>query len=97
MPHGYWIVMYREIKDADALAAYARLAGPAVTAAGGRFLARGVPAAVRENGVPLRVVLVEFDDVASALAAYESPAYRRALAELGDNAVARDVRFVEGS
>ena len=41
MPKAYWVSAYRKIKDADKMAAYAKLAGPALTAAGGRFLARG--------------------------------------------------------
>ena len=42
MPKAYWISAYRQIYNPDALAAYAKLAGPAITAAGGRFLARGI-------------------------------------------------------
>ena len=96
MPKAYWIVTYREIRDVDALAAYARLAGPAVVAAGGRFLARGMPSTVKEDGLPQRVVLVEFDDMAIATGLYESASYQRALAELRGDAVVRDIRFVEG-
>ena len=44
MAKAYWIAFYRSIKNPDALAAYAKLAGPAVQAAGGRLLARGMPA-----------------------------------------------------
>lgn len=96
MPKAYWIVTYREIRDVDALAAYAKLAGPAVISAGGRFLARGMPSTVKEDGLPQRVVLVEFDDMATATGLYESASYQRALAELGGDAVVRDIRFVEG-
>ena len=96
MPKAYWIVTYREIRDVDALAAYAKLAGPAVVSAGGRFLARGMPYTVKEDGLPQRVVLVEFDDMATATGLYESPSYQRALAELRGDAVVRDIRFVEG-
>lgn len=96
MPKAYWIVTYREIRDVDALAAYARLAGPTVVAAGGRFLARGMPSTVKEDGLPQRVVLVEFDDMATATSLYESESYQRALAELRGDAVVRDIRFVEG-
>ena len=42
----YWISIYNEVLDADKLAAYALLAGPALTAAGGRILARGMPSAL---------------------------------------------------
>ncbi len=96
MTKAYWISAYQEIKDADALAAYAKLAGPALTAAGARFLARGLPAATKEAGLMQRLVLIEFDSVDQALAAYASPAYQEALAALGKNAVVRDMRIIEG-
>jgi uncharacterized protein (DUF1330 family) len=95
MAKAYWVATYRAIHDPDAFAAYAKLAGPAIQAAGGRFLARGNPAHVYENAVPQRVVLVEFDSVAQAKAAHDSPAYADALRALGD-AVDRDLRIVEG-
>lgn len=96
MAKAYWIVFYREVKRPDALAAYARLSGPAIEAAGGRVLARGLAADVREAGLVQRTVLIEFDSLEKARAAYDTPAYRAALAVLGD-AVERDIRFVEGA
>ncbi|MBN9427090.1 MAG: DUF1330 domain-containing protein [Burkholderiales bacterium] len=96
MPKAYWVSVYRVVKDDDALAAYAKLAGPALAAAGGRFIARGSPAAVKEHGVMQRTVLVEFDSLQAALAAYDSPAYREALAALGPDAVEREIRIIEG-
>ena len=95
MAKAYWIATYRAIHDPEAFAAYAKLAGPAIQAAGGRFLARGNPAKVYENGVNLRTVLAVFDSVAAAVAAHDSPAYGEALRALG-NAVDRDLRIVEG-
>jgi len=91
----YWVATYRAIHNPDAFAAYAKLAGPALTAGGGRFLARGNPAQVYDNAVNGRVVLIEFDSVAQARAAHDSPAYAEALRALG-NAVDRDIRIVEG-
>jgi uncharacterized protein (DUF1330 family) len=67
-----------------------------LTAAGGKFLARGIPAAVKENGQQERTVLIEFENVAAALAAYNSPGYQEALVALGNNAVVRDIRIIEG-
>ena len=96
MAKAYWIATYRAIHDPEAFAAYAKLAGPAIQAAGGRFLARGNPAMVYENGVNLRTVLAEFPSVAHAVAAHDSPAYGEALRALGDKAVDRDLRIVEG-
>ena len=95
MAKTYWVATYRAIHDPDKFAQYAKLAGPALTAAGGRFLARGNPAHVYDNAVKQRVVLIEFDSVAQAVAAHDSPAYAEALRALGDG-VDRDIRIVEG-
>ncbi len=96
MPKAYWIAFYRSISDPAALAEYARLSGPAVRAAGGRFLARGEPARAFEAGVPLRSVVIEFDTVERAIAAYQSPDYQHAL-EVLEGAAERDVRILEGA
>ena len=96
MAKAYWISAYQSINDSEALAAYAKLAGPSLTAAGGKFLARGVPAAVKESGLQQRTVLIEFESVEAALAAYNSTGYKEALAALGNNAVVRDIRIIEG-
>jgi uncharacterized protein (DUF1330 family) len=95
MAKGYFMSVYRQVKDPEKLAAYAKLAGPAFEAAGGRFLARGVAAQAFEAGQLERTVIIEFESVAQAVAAYESAAYRRALEALGDGAV-RDVRIIAG-
>ena len=95
MAKAYWVATYGAIHDEEKFAAYAKLAGPALQAAGGRFLARGTPAEVYDNGVKQRVVLIEFDSVAAARAAHDSPAYGKALDALGD-AVDREIRIVEG-
>ena len=92
----YWIASYRAISDADKMTAYAALALPALTAAGGRFLARGLPEQVYESGLHERSVLIEFDSVEAARAAYDSPGYQQALAALDDGAE-RDIRIVPGA
>lgn len=95
MPKAYWISCYRSIHDENALKQYAKAAGPAIEARGGRFLARGTAARWYEAGLPQRIVIVEFDSLDAAVAAYESPEYQAALAILG-TAAERDLRFVEG-
>lgn len=95
MAKAYWLGIYRAVNDPNALAQYAKLAAPAITAAGGRFVARGMPAKTFEAGMSQRTVVVEFDSVARAIAAYESPAYQDAVKLLGDTVV-RDIRIVEG-
>jgi uncharacterized protein (DUF1330 family) len=96
MAKAYWIACYRSIKNPEALAAYAKLAAPAVQAAGGRFLVRGTPAKTYEAGLNQRTVMIEFDSVAQAIAAHDSPGYQAALKVLGD-AADRDIRIVEGA
>lgn len=95
MAKGYWVGAYRQIRDPEKHAHYADLAGPAVAAAGGKFLSRGGAMEVHEAGLHERTVLVEFDSFGQARAAYESPLYQAALAVLADGAE-RDVRIVEG-
>ena len=95
MAKGYWVSCYRSISNPEALAAYAKLAGPAILAHGGRFLARGGTARTYEHGLDQRTVVVEFDSVDQAVATYESAAYREALAALAGGAE-RDFRILEG-
>jgi uncharacterized protein (DUF1330 family) len=47
-----------------------------------------------EGGIDQRTVLVEFESLAQAISAYDSPGYQAALAILG-NAAERDLRIVE--
>jgi uncharacterized protein (DUF1330 family) len=95
MPKAYAVVTYRSISSLQKLAAYARLATPAVAPFGARFLARGNAAIARERGLRERTVVVEFPSLEKAVAAYDSPGYAEALEALGDGA-ARDFRIVEG-
>jgi uncharacterized protein (DUF1330 family) len=90
-----WIATYRSVSDPDALAEYAKLAAPALQAAGGRFIARGVPVAVKESGLMQRTVVIEFDSKEQALTAYDSSGYADALHALGKGSVDRDIRIVE--
>lgn len=96
MAKAYWVAIYHDIKDPGKMAAYAKLAAPVLTSKGGRFLARGMPAAVYESGVKQRVVLIEFDSAEQAMAAHDSPEYHAALDVLGDGAD-REIRIVEGT
>jgi uncharacterized protein (DUF1330 family) len=91
----YWVSTYREITDEDKMAAYAQLGRPALEAAGGRFLARGLPEQLYEAGQDTLTVLIEFESVEAAQRARDTPAYQEALAALGAGAV-RDIRIVPG-
>ena len=95
MAKAYWISAYRSVRNQEAFAAYAKLAGPALEAAGGRFLARGLPAKVYEGGLEQRIVILEFASMAQAIAAHDSAPYQQAMRALA-NGAERDLRIVEG-
>jgi len=96
MAKGYWIAFYRKIVNADALAAYAKLAGPVIVAGGGKFLARGVPVKAYEAGLKERTVVIEFESVEEATSTFEGAKYQAA-AKLLVGAAERDIRIIEGS
>ena len=95
MAKGYWISCYRKIKSPEKLAAYAKLAAPAIQAAGGKFIVRGPTAVAHEHGIKERTVVVEFESLAKANEVHDGPAYQAALKELADGAE-RDFRICEG-
>ena len=72
MAKAYWVATYRSVSNPDAVAAYAKLSGPAIAATGGRILARGLPAHVYEAGLQQRTVLhvrvLDLDDLRGATA-----------------------------
>ena len=88
------VVIYKSISDEEKLSAYAELAGPAMKAAGAKFLARGIPVAVREEGKKTRTVVVEWESIEAANAGYNSDGYQEALKTLAGSAV-REFRYVE--
>jgi uncharacterized protein (DUF1330 family) len=96
MAKGYFISCYRQLTDPAKLAAYGKLAVPAIEAAGGRFLVRGAAVKAYESGQLERIVVIEFDSVEQAIAMHDSPAYQAALKVLEGGAV-RDVRIVAGA
>jgi uncharacterized protein (DUF1330 family) len=84
------------VSKPDALAENAKLAGPAITTGGGKFLTRGMPSHVFEAGLNQRTVVIEFPSVAAAVATHDSAAYQAALKPLA-GACERDIRIVEGA
>ncbi len=88
------VVIYKSITDENKLQQYAAIAGPAVKEAGGRFLARGVPVAVKEEGEATRTVVVEWDSMEAAEAGYNCDGYQAAIAALDGGAV-REFRYIE--
>ena len=95
MAKAYWICLYRSISKPEAVAEYAKLAGPAIQSGGGRFLARGVAAKTYEAGIAQRTIVIEFDSVQQATATFEGDAYQAALRVI-EGAAERDIRIIEG-
>lgn len=92
---GYWVVCYKSISNPAAMSEYTKLAVVALEALGGRVIIGGTPAKTHEAGVDQLAVIVEFENLEKAIAAYESHLYRPALKVL-DNFAERDFRIVEG-
>jgi len=95
MAKAYWICLYRSISKPEAVAEYAKLAGPAIQSGGGRFLARGIAAKTYEEGIAQRTIVIEFDSVQQATATFEGDAYQAALRVI-EGAAERDIRIIEG-
>ena len=86
------VVIYKSVSDEEKLAAYAKL--PAMEKAGAKFLARGVPIAVREEGQKTRTVVIEWPSMEAADKGYNGPEYQAALEAL-DGSASREFRYVE--
>ena len=88
------VVIYKSVSNEKKLAKYAELAGPAMVKAGAKFLARGLPVAVREAGEKTRTVVIEWENLEVANNAYNSEGYQKAMKALDGGAV-REFRYVE--
>ena len=95
MAKAYWVSWYREISDPAKMAAYAKLAGPAIEAGGGLFVARAPAAQAYEGAGKERTTIIEFPSVEQAIATHDSPAYQAALLAL-DGGAARSIRILPG-
>ncbi|RDW13529.1 DUF1330 domain-containing protein [Paracoccus thiocyanatus] len=82
------------VTDPEAYGRYAKLAGPAIAAHGGVFLARGARHVQLEGQERARNVVVRFASVEDAVACYHSAEYQAAL-EHARNAAERELVIVE--
>ena len=64
------VVVYKSVSDEAKLAKYAELALPAMEGAGGRFLARSIPVAVKEAGEFTRTVVT---DLSTQTGSFDAP------------------------
>lgn len=88
-----WIA-HVTVHDAEAYGQYAALAGPAIAAHGGVFLARGSRYVQLEGTDRARNVVARFPSLEAAEACYRSPEYQAALAH-AKGASTRDLVIVE--
>lgn len=95
MPQAFWIA-HVEVTDAEAYGKYAALAGPAIAAHGGKFLARGGRFVQLEGKARARNVVAIFPSLEKAVECYHSPAYSAARAHAAD-ACERDLMVVEAA
>ncbi len=95
MAKGYWISAYRKITKPEQVLEYSKIATLAIQEGGSHPLVRGPAAMTQGDGVKERTVVIEFDSLDAAIAAFNSAHYQEALQVLGD-ACERDFRVVEG-
>jgi len=93
MPTALWIA-HVEVTDAEAYGKYASLAGPAIAAHGGYFLARAGRYVQLEGKDRPRNVVARFPSLEKAVECYHSDAYQAALSHARDASV-RDLMVVE--
>lgn len=93
MPTALWIA-HVEVTDAEAYGKYAALAGPAIAAHGGVFLARGGRYVQLEGNDRSRNVVARFPSLEAGVACYHSPEYQAALAH-AKGASIRDLMVLE--
>ncbi len=93
MAEALWIA-HVTVTDAEAYGRYAELAGPAIAAHGGHFLARGGRFVQLEGKERPRNVVARFPSVDAAVACYNSDAYQAALSH-ARNASERELMVVE--
>ncbi len=93
MPGALWVA-HVTVTDDEAYGRYAALAGPALAAFGGEFLARGGTAIQKEGRAHPRNVVARFPSLEAANACYESEAYQAALSH-AEGASERDLVLIE--
>jgi uncharacterized protein (DUF1330 family) len=93
MPTALWIA-HVQVTHAEAYGRYAALAGPALMAHGGVFLARGGRYVQLEGNDRPRNVVARFPSLEAAVICYNSPEYQAALAH-AKGASVRDLMVVE--
>jgi uncharacterized protein (DUF1330 family) len=95
MSKAYWIVRV-SVRDTHQYPEYLVAARPAFEKYGAQFLVRGGNYLCKEGLARERNVVVEFADMATAVACYESPEYQKA-AVIRQRLAETDFLIVEGA
>jgi len=94
MPKGYWVARL-DVHDVDTYKRYVAANAEAFAKYGARFLTRGGDFFPLEGHNRTRNVVLEFDDVYTALACYHSDEYQKAF-EIRKNVADADIYIMAG-
>ena len=92
---GYWIVVYKNLKNPENMKKYAEKATPAIKKYNGKILARGGKVKTIEGTPSPRTVLIEFPSMHEALNCYQSKEYQDAM-KIAKAEFDRHIQVVEG-
>lgn len=94
MPKGYWIARV-SVRNAERYPEYVAAAKPAFEKYSAKFIVRGGSYETMEGSARERNVVIEFKDVATAKACYNSPEYQAAKA-IRNQVADADLIIIEG-
>ena len=94
MPKAYWVA-HVDVDDPEIYAQYRAANAVAFEKYGARFIVRGGPQTQREGHSRARTVVIEFPDLTTATACFDSPEYQAAKA-IRDPISCADMVIVEG-
>jgi|TARA_B110000305_G_C19116795_1_gene482419 uncharacterized protein (DUF1330 family) len=92
---GYWIAIYKDLKNSENIKKYAEKATPAIKKYNGKILARGGKVETIEGTPSPRTVLIEFPSLQEAVNCYQSDEYQTAM-KIGKGEFNRHIQIVEG-
>ena len=93
---GYWIAIYKDLKNPENIKKYAEKASPAIQKYKGKILSRGGRVETIEGLPSPRTVLIEFPSMQDALQCYQSDEYQEAM-KIGKGEFNRHIQIVEGT
>ena len=92
---GYWIAVYKDLKNKENIKKYADKASLGIKKYHGKILVRGGRTETIEGTPSPRTVVIEFPSVEEALKCYRSVEYQEAM-KIGKGEFNRHIQIVEG-